>query len=53
MAVTMIEYAKGPVHMEIYSYKFETVCSFTYLESEVNCKNVISNEIKKACTGGK
>jgi hypothetical protein len=47
MPVTKSECASGPVHIEIGSYKFETVCSFTYLGSEVNCKNDISDEIKK------
>jgi hypothetical protein len=46
MPVTKNECANGPIHIEIGSYKFETVCSFTYLGSEVNCKNDISNEIK-------
>jgi hypothetical protein len=47
MPVTKNELANGPVHIEIGSYKFETVCSFTYLGSEVNCKNDINDEIKK------
>jgi hypothetical protein len=46
MPVTKNECANGPIHIEIGSYKFETVCSFTYLGSEVNCKNDISDEIK-------
>jgi hypothetical protein len=33
-------------HIEIGSYKFEVVHSFTYLRSEVNCKNDVSDEIK-------
>jgi sorting nexin-29 len=41
------ECANGPVHKEIGSYKFETVCIFNYLGSEVNCKNDVSDEIKK------
>jgi hypothetical protein len=45
--LTKNECANGPIHIEIGSYKFETVCSFTYLGSEVNCKNDISDEIKK------
>jgi hypothetical protein len=36
--VTKNELANGPVHIEIGSYKFETVCSFTYSGSEVNYK---------------
>jgi hypothetical protein len=47
MPVTENECASGPVHIEIGSYEFETVCSFTYLGSEVKCKNDISDEIKK------
>jgi hypothetical protein len=47
MPVTKNECANGPVHIEIGSYKFETVCSFNILGSEVNCKNDISDEIKK------
>jgi hypothetical protein len=46
MPVTKNELANGPIHIEIGSYKCETVCSFTYLGSEVNCKNDISDEIK-------
>jgi sorting nexin-29 len=52
MPVTKNECANRSVHIEIGSYKFETVCSFTYIGSEVNCKNGITDEIKKACTGG-
>jgi hypothetical protein len=47
MPVKKNELANGPVHIEIGSYKFETVCSFTYLGSEVNCKNDITDEIKR------
>jgi hypothetical protein len=47
MPVTKNECANGSVHIETGSYKFETVCSFTYLGSEVNCKNDIIDEIKK------
>jgi hypothetical protein len=47
MPVTKNECANGPVLIEIGSYKFETVCSFTYLRSEDKCKNNISDEIKK------
>jgi hypothetical protein len=53
MPVTKSECANGPVHIEICSYKFETVCSFTYLGSEVNCKNGISDEIKKGVLAAK
>jgi hypothetical protein len=47
MPVTKNEGANGPVRIDTGSYKFETVCSFTYLRSEINCKNDISDEIKK------
>ncbi|PNF18568.1 hypothetical protein B7P43_G08474 [Cryptotermes secundus] len=47
MLVTKKDCANGPAYIEIGSYKFEAVCSFTYLGSEVNCKNDISDEIKK------
>jgi hypothetical protein len=53
MPVTKNECANGPVHIEIGSYKFETVCSFAYLGSEVNFKNDISDEIKKRVLAAK
>ena len=37
----------GPKNLEIASYKFDIVHSFTYLSSEVNCKNNINVEIRK------
>jgi hypothetical protein len=48
MPVTEKDYAHIPSHTEIGSYQFETVHNFTYLESEVNCKNYVSAEIKKS-----
>jgi hypothetical protein len=36
----------GPTYLEIGSYEFETVYSFTYLGSEVNYKNDISVDIQ-------
>jgi hypothetical protein len=36
--------------IEVDSYKFENVHNFTYLGSEVYCKNDISTEIKKGLT---
>jgi hypothetical protein len=36
-----------PHLVEIDPYIFETVYNFTYLQSEINCKNYISTEIKK------
>jgi hypothetical protein len=47
MPVTKNKLANGPIHIEIGSHKCETVCSFTSFGSEVNCKNDISDEIKK------
>jgi 4-hydroxy-L-threonine phosphate dehydrogenase PdxA len=47
MPVTKKDYAHISSHIEIGSYQFETVHSFTYLGSEVNCKNDVSAEIKK------
>jgi hypothetical protein len=37
----------GPTYLEIGSYKIGTVCSFTYLGSEVNYKNDNSVDIQK------
>jgi hypothetical protein len=45
--VTKKDCANGPAHIEIGPNKFEVVCSFTYLGSDVNCKNDISDEIRK------
>ncbi|PSN43351.1 hypothetical protein C0J52_15555 [Blattella germanica] len=36
-----------PAFLEIGSYKFEIVCRFTYLGSEVNSRNNVSSEIQK------
>jgi hypothetical protein len=47
MPVTIKDYAHIPSHTEIGPYQFETVHIFTYLGSEVNCKNDVSAEIKK------
>jgi hypothetical protein len=46
MPVTKKDCINRPAYIEIGSYKFEVVHSFTYLRSEVNCKNVISDGIK-------
>jgi hypothetical protein len=45
--VTKNDYAPIPSHIEFGPYQFETMHSFTYLGSEVNCKNDLSAEIKK------
>jgi hypothetical protein len=42
MPVTKKDYAHIPSHIEIGPYHFEIVHSFTYLGSEVNCKNDVS-----------
>jgi hypothetical protein len=47
MPETKKDCSKIPSHIEIDSYRFETVHSFTYLGSEVNCKNDMSVEIRK------
>lgn len=47
MTVTTTDCTNGPAHIEIGSCKFEVVHSFTYIESEVNCKNDVSDEIRK------
>jgi hypothetical protein len=47
MPVTKKDCSKIPSHIKIDSYKFEAVHSFTYLGSEVNCKNDMSVEIRK------
>ena len=35
-----------PRHLEVGSYKFQVIHSFTYLGSDVNCNNDISEEIQ-------
>jgi hypothetical protein len=47
MPVTKKDCSKIPSHIEIDSYRFETVHRFTYLGSEINCKNDKSVEIRK------
>jgi hypothetical protein len=47
MTVTKKICMDGPSYLEIGSYKFETVYSFTYLGSEVNYKNGISVNIQR------
>jgi sorting nexin-29 len=47
MPITQKEHTKGPSFIEVNGYKFEVVCSFTYLGSEVNCKNNASIEVQK------
>jgi hypothetical protein len=36
--ITQMDHTKGPSFIEVNGYKFEVVCSFTYLGSEVHCK---------------
>jgi hypothetical protein len=47
MPVTKKSHANYPHHLEVGSYKFQVIHSFTYLESGVNCNNDISEEIQK------
>jgi hypothetical protein len=47
MPVTKKSHANYPHHLEVVSYKFQVICSFTYLGSDVNCNNNISEEIQK------
>jgi hypothetical protein len=47
MPVTKTDYRRNFPYIEIISYKFETVHSFTYLGYEVNCKNDVSADIKE------
>jgi sorting nexin-29 len=47
MPVTKRDCSKTPSHIATDSYRVETVHSFTYLGSEVNCKNDMSVEIRK------
>jgi sorting nexin-29 len=45
MPVTRRSHAHNPYHLEVEPYKFEVIHSFTYLESNVNCTNDISEDI--------
>ena len=45
--VTKKRHAGYPQHIEVGPYKFKVVHSFTYLGSDVNCNNDISEEIQK------
>ena len=47
MPVTKNSHASYPHYLEVGPYKFQVVHSFTYLGSDVNCKNDISAEIQK------
>jgi hypothetical protein len=46
MLITKKGCVDGPSFIEIDLYKSETAHNFTYLGSEVNCKNDINTEIK-------
>jgi hypothetical protein len=48
MSVTKKSHANYPHHLEVGSYKFQVFPSFTYLVSDVNCNNDISEEIQKS-----
>jgi hypothetical protein len=47
MPVTKKSHASYPHYLEAGPYKFQVVHSFTYLGSDVNCKNDIDEEIQK------
>jgi hypothetical protein len=47
MPVTKKVCTDGPTYLEIGSYKFEIVYSFTYLGPEVNYKNYVNADIQK------
>jgi len=47
MPLTKKTHASYPHYLEVGPYKFQVVHSFTYLGSDVNCKNDISAEIQK------
>jgi hypothetical protein len=47
MPVTKKSHANYPHRLEVGSYKFQVSHSFTYLGSDVNCNNDISEEIRK------
>jgi hypothetical protein len=47
MPVTKRSHANYPHHLEVGPYKFQVIHSFTYLGSNVNCNNDISEEIQK------
>jgi hypothetical protein len=47
MPVMRKDCSSYPSYIEIGSYIFEIVHSFTYLGSEINCKNNISIEVRK------
>jgi hypothetical protein len=46
MPVTKKSLANYPHHLEVGSYKFQVIHSFTYLGSDVSCNNDISEEIQ-------
>jgi hypothetical protein len=53
MPVTKKIHANYPHHLEVGSYKFQVMHSFTYLGSDVNCNNDISDEIQKRILAAK
>jgi hypothetical protein len=46
MPVTKKRHASYPHYLEVGPYKFQVVHSFTYLGTDVNCKNDINEEIQ-------
>ena len=47
MPVRKKSHASYPHHLEVGSYKFQVIHSFTYLGSDISCNNDISEEIQK------
>jgi len=47
MPVTKKSHANYPHRLEVGPYKFQVIHNFTYLGSDVNCNNDISEEIQK------
>jgi hypothetical protein len=47
MPVTRRSHAHYPYNLEVGPYQFEVIHSFTYLGSNVNCTNDITEEIQK------
>ena len=47
MPVTKKRHEGYPRYLEVGPYKFQVVHSFTYLGSDVNCNNDISEEMQK------
>jgi hypothetical protein len=53
MPVGKKSHANYPYHLEVGSYKFQVIHSFTYLGSDINCNNDMSEEIQKRIIAAK